>query len=83
MSVNLPRETRGVLRAVQERNSLTDPERWWVHDDLGPFDGPHPTAKAAWDRVVELNEAEQAAWLDSFKRQGYVKSRSSSKGAKN
>ena len=28
---------------------------WWVINDPGPIDGPHPSAEAAWDRVVEFD----------------------------
>ncbi len=53
MSVNLPRERRGVvLRPIKA--TVGETEAWWVFDDTGPFDGPHKTLDEAWDRVVEI-----------------------------
>jgi hypothetical protein len=55
MSINLPRGRRGVLRPIN--TTVGEAHKWWVFDDLGPFDGPHETADAAWDRIVEIDAA--------------------------
>jgi hypothetical protein len=52
-AVNLPRERRGTVLRPQYLK-VSETEAWWVVDDLGPFDGPHQTSEAAWDRVCEI-----------------------------
>lgn len=60
MSVSLPRERRGnVLRP--QFLKVGDTEAWWVVDDLGPYDGPHETQDAAWDRACELYADDERA----------------------
>ena len=54
MALNLPRETRGVLRPFAERRNLEPTGIWWVYDDLGPVDGPYANCETAWNRVIEL-----------------------------
>jgi hypothetical protein len=67
-AVNLPRARRGVLRP-RLAEYIEDGEiirNWWVHDDVGPIDGPHATADATWDRVVEIDASDARDWEEKF-----------------
>jgi hypothetical protein len=60
MSINLPRERRGVV--LRPRRALLPllgkAEKWWVFDDLGPLDGPYETLDDAWTRIEEIYSAD-------------------------
>ena len=64
MTENLPRQRHGVLRVAWWR--IGEGKAWWVIDDRGPVDGPHPNAEAAWDRVVEIDATDAEAWTAEF-----------------
>jgi hypothetical protein len=64
MAENLPRQYHGVLRAVWWK--VGESRAWWVLDDSGPVDGPHASAEAAWDRVVEIDDADAERWTSEF-----------------
>jgi hypothetical protein len=52
------REQRGVALRPQ-RAKVGEETAWWIFDDLGPYDGPHDTLNAAWERIDELYASAQ------------------------
>lgn len=61
MAINLPRERKGTILRPQVL-TVSNTAAWWVVDDLGPYDGPHETQDAAWDRVCEIYADDEREW---------------------